>query len=75
MLLPCRPISRSAGRPRRIAIALMREGWSMKWLSVSVLVLAVAAVTGLVASRPFAARGAEGEGSPIYGVTIPAAYR
>jgi hypothetical protein len=61
MRLPCGPISRSAGCPRRIAIALMREGWSMKRLSVSALVLAVAAVAGLVASKPFAATGAEGE--------------
>jgi Cytochrome P460 len=47
----------------------------MKRLSVSILVLAVAAVAGLIASRPFAAIGAKGGGSPIYGVTIPAGYR
>jgi hypothetical protein len=73
--LPCRAVSRSAGRPQRTAIALMREGWSMKRLSVSILVLAVAAVAGFVGSTPFAATGAEGERSPIYGVTIPAGYR
>jgi hypothetical protein len=47
----------------------------MKPISVPILVLAVAAATGFVASRRFAAAGAEGEGSPIYDVTIPAGYR
>jgi hypothetical protein len=56
-------------------MALAREGWSMKRLSVSILVFAVAAVAGFVASKPFAATGAEGEGSPIYGVKIPTGYR
>jgi hypothetical protein len=53
----------------------MREGWSVKRLSVSILVFAVAAVAGFVTSKPFAATGAEGEGSPIYGVKIPTGYR
>jgi Cytochrome P460 len=47
----------------------------MKRLSVSIPVLVVAAVAGFIASTPLAATGAEGEGSPIYGVTTPAGYR
>src|SRR5580692_6549394 len=47
----------------------------MKRIFVSTLAVAVAAVTGFIATKPFAAAGAEGEGSPIYGVTIPAGYR
>jgi hypothetical protein len=43
--------------------------------SLPILAVAVAAATSFIASRPFAAAGAEGEGSPIYGVTIPVGYR
>ncbi|MGA2998576.1 cytochrome P460 family protein [Bradyrhizobium sp.] len=47
----------------------------MKTISVPFLVAAVATLAGLAASKPFAASGSAVDGSPIYGVTIPAGYR
>ena len=47
----------------------------MRRVFLPILAVAVAAATSFIASRPFAAAGAEGEGSPIYGVTIPVGYR
>jgi hypothetical protein len=42
---------------------------------ISILAFAVAAAAGVVASMPFAAGRADDEGSPIFGVRIPAGYR
>ena len=47
----------------------------MKRKFIPILAVAVATATSFIASRPFAAAGAEGEGSPIYDVTIPIGYR
>jgi hypothetical protein len=47
----------------------------MKLTAALTLTIAVAAATSVIASRPFAASGAESEASPIYGVTIPSGYR
>jgi hypothetical protein len=41
---------------------------------ISILVLAAACACG-IASMAFTTGGADGEGSPIYGITIPAGYR
>jgi hypothetical protein len=49
--------------------------WSMKRNFMPILSVAVTAATSFIASRPFAAADAVGEGSPIYGVTIPTGYR
>ena len=42
---------------------------------IPLLVFAVATAASVTLSTPFAAGGADDEGSPIYGVKIPAGYR
>ena len=42
---------------------------------ISIVVLAAAAAACAIASRGFTAGGAGDQGSPIYGITIPAGYR
>jgi hypothetical protein len=49
------------------------RGRSIKWLSI--LVLAIALAASIVAALPFAVGRADDEGSPIFGVKIPAGYR
>jgi hypothetical protein len=42
---------------------------------IAFLLIAVAAVVGLVAFTPPASGHADGEAAPIFGVTIPSGYR
>jgi hypothetical protein len=49
------------------------KGRSMKWLSI--LVLAAATAACVIASMLFTAGRADDDGSPIFGVKIPAGYR
>jgi hypothetical protein len=42
---------------------------------LSILVLAAATAACIIAAMPFTAGGADDEGSPIFGVKIPAGYR
>jgi hypothetical protein len=41
----------------------------------SILLFAAATAAGVIASLPFATGWAEGEASPIFGVTVPSGYR
>jgi Cytochrome P460 len=73
------PLQTDIGGPQgdyqQSVIPRVRKGTFMKRISESILVIVVVVVGSIIASRPFAAAGAESEGSPIYGVKIPTGYR